>query len=59
MSNANTIDQIIDTLRPGQEAEISRRGDIRCTVERSGDGRTIRFVRHRKDGFEVFRTAKW
>lgn len=55
----HTLDQRINTLRPGQEIRLS--GDSECwtTAERSGDGRRLRFVRHTRDGFHVFRTTRF
>jgi hypothetical protein len=53
------VDQIIGNLEPGQEAEISRYGGVWCTVERSGDGRTLRFVRHTATGWEVYRVVRY
>jgi hypothetical protein len=52
-------DRIISELKPGQEARIS--GDAKCwvTVERSGDGKTLRYVRNTASGFQVFRTVKF
>jgi hypothetical protein len=51
--------QTISSLQPGQQARIS--GDSQCwvTVERSGDGMTLRFVRHTAHGFYVFRSVKF
>jgi hypothetical protein len=49
----------INSLRPGQETRIS--GDANCwvTVERSGDGKTLRYVRNTPAGFVVFRTVRF
>lgn len=49
--------QRIANLKPGQEIRIS--GDAKCwvTVERSGNGKTLRYVRNTARGFEVFRTV--
>ncbi|MEM8604581.1 MAG: hypothetical protein AAGF24_12195 [Cyanobacteria bacterium P01_H01_bin.121] len=54
-----TTDQIIAKLAPGQSAEISRVGETYCTVERTGNGNTIKFVRHTPSGFTVFRTRQF
>lgn len=45
-------------LQPGQSTRIS--GDAACwvTMERSGDGKTIRYVRHTPRGFVVFKTVR-
>ena len=52
-----TTEQRISSLKPGQEIRIS--GDAKCwvTVERSGNGKTLRYVRNTKRGFEVFRSV--
>ena len=54
-----TTEQNISALKPGQELRIS--GDAKCcvTVERSGDGKTLRYVRNTTRGFEVFRTVRF
>jgi hypothetical protein len=44
-------------LKPGQSRELSRIGTTRVTVERSGDGKVIRYVRHTPSGFVVFKTC--
>ena len=49
----------IEALEPGEEMEISRAGEVRVTVERSSDGKTLRFVRHTADGFTVFQTCNF
>ena len=50
-----SLDQRINALRPGQEIRISGDDSIWVTVERSGDGKRLRFVRHTLEGFFVFR----
>mgnify|MGYP000915410897 CR=1 FL=1 len=46
-------------IKPGQSIKISEHNGIVCTVERSGDGRTIRYVRTFPCGsFEVFKTVR-
>ena len=54
-----TTEQNMSALKPGQELRIS--GDAKCwvTVERSGDGKTLRYVRNTTRGFEVFRTVRF
>jgi hypothetical protein len=54
-----TIDQRINALKHGQSIEISRCNGIVCTVERSGDGKLVRFVRHNGGKSEVYKTSKW
>jgi len=51
------MDRRINALRPGQSIRISGDDDRWCTAERSGDGRTLRFVRHTATGFQVFKTC--
>jgi hypothetical protein len=55
----SNLDKRIDALRPGQSIEISRTETGRCTAERSGDGKTIRFVRHTTTGWTVFKTSAY
>lgn len=47
----------ISRLQPGEAVEISRTAAAFCTVERSGDGRTLRFVRHAGNTQAVFLTC--
>jgi hypothetical protein len=47
------------SLKPGQSIEISRANGIIVTAERSGDGKTLRFVRSSATGFEVFKTCRF
>lgn len=54
-----TTDQLIQNLQPGHEVQISEIGETRVTVERTGDGRWLRFVRHTASGFQVFKTARF
>ena len=46
----------IDSLQPGQEVELSRTNGLWVTAERSGDGKTLRYVRHSSKGFEVIKS---
>jgi hypothetical protein len=50
------MDRIISNLKPGQSAKIS--GDNACwvQVERSGNGKVLRFVRCTNSGSVVFKT---
>lgn len=52
-----TTDQTISTLNPGHSVRIG--GDTKCwvTVERSGNGKTLRYVRNTANGSIVFRTT--
>lgn len=53
-----TLDSIIDNLKPGFSEEISKGNGIVCSVEKSGDGKKLRFVRTFSDGsFVVFKTV--
>jgi hypothetical protein len=54
-----TVDQKINALKNGQSIEISRVGETFCTVERSGKGDVVRFVRHNGGTSEVYKTSKW
>ena len=49
----------INALRPGQSIRISADDARWCTAERSGDGRTLRFVRHTGNGSKVFKTCNF
>lgn len=49
---------IAQGLRKGQSVRIGGNADTWTTVERSTDGRTLRYVRHTADGFEVYRTVE-
>jgi hypothetical protein len=53
-----TRDQRIDALQPGQDLRLSGDDTIWVTVERSGDGQWLRFVRHTRNGFHVFQTVR-
>jgi hypothetical protein len=46
----------VEALKPGEEVQLSKCNGIRVTAERSGDGKSLRFVRHRANGFEVIKT---
>ncbi len=56
-----TLNQIINNLNPSGSAIISQCNGIVCSVERSGDGKTLRFVRTSNNGnkIEVFKTCKY
>ena len=54
-----TIDQRIDALKPGQEIRLSGDEALWVTAERSGDGKWLRFVRHTRNGFTVFKTTRF
>ena len=56
-AQASRLDRLIDQLGPGESSRLG--GDASCwtTVERSAAGRSVRFVRHRPAGFEVFQAV--
>jgi hypothetical protein len=55
MSN---LDSKISSLMAGQSLITSIPSNIICTVERSGDGNFLRFVRTYENGsFEVYKTV--
>ena len=56
MSN---LDQQINALKPGHEIRISGDNAIWVTVELSGNGRWLRFVRHTHNGFTVLRQTRF
>ena len=45
-------------LKPGESRELSRSNGMRVVVERSCDGKTLRYVRISANGFEVFKTVR-
>jgi Tol biopolymer transport system component len=53
------MDKIINSLKPGQSAQISEFNGVSVRAERSGDGKTLRFVRITADTQTVFRTVKF
>jgi hypothetical protein len=54
----STTDQRINALQPGQSLRLSGDDACWCTVERSGNGRELRWVRHTHRGFKVFHRAR-
>lgn len=56
-----TLQSIIHNLKPGYSETISECNGIKVTAERSGDGKTLRFVRHSNNGntINVFKTCKY
>lgn len=54
-----TLDQQINSMAPGASLAVSHCGDVRVFVERSGDGRTLRFVRQRGCVQTVFKTTSF
>ena len=53
------MDQIISKLNPGQSARVSGDDKVWVTVERSGNGKELRFVRHTATTSTVFKTCKF
>ncbi len=49
------MDAKIRALKPGQEVRISGDSEVWVTAERSGNGKTVRYVRHTANGCEVIR----
>ncbi len=49
------MDKTINNLRPGQSVILTKANGITVSVERSGNGKVIRFVRSTKIGFEIFK----
>ena len=57
MSN---LDTKVNSLKKGDSIIISTASNIVCSVERSGDGKTLRFVRTFENGsFEVFQETSF
>jgi hypothetical protein len=54
-----TLDQRLAALKPAQTIRISGDDQIWVTAERSGDGKTLRFVRHTPTTSTVFRTCRF
>lgn len=54
----SSLDSKINHLLPSQAIVISEYNCIKCSVERTGNGKTLRFVRTFSNGsFEVFKTV--
>ena len=53
----NTMDSKINKLNPGGSVILSETENGRVVAERSGDGKTLRFVRINGNGFVVFKTC--
>ena len=52
-----TLDQRITDCPPGGTIRLGGDEHVWTTAERSGDGKTVRFIRHTPRGFEVFKTV--
>jgi hypothetical protein len=57
--SVKSVDEKINSLQPGERVEISKCVNTRCIAERSGDGRTIRFIRETPDEFTVYHSEKF
>ena len=53
------LDQKINTMQPGQQIIISECNGIKVIAERTGDGKTLRFIRETQSGFTVFKTTSF
>jgi hypothetical protein len=54
----SSLDAKINNLGAGKSIMISKFNNIICSVERTGDGKTLRFVRTFANGsFEVYKTV--
>jgi len=53
------LDQLINSLKHSESKVISQFNGIVCSVERSGDGKTLRFVRTSGNTTEVFKTCNF
>ncbi len=54
-----TLDQRINALAPGHSVEIGCGKISRVTVMRSGDGKTLKFIRHSGDTSTVIKTCRF
>lgn len=55
-----TLDQKIDSLKKGEQIEISSSNSITVSCERSTNGKQLRFVRTFADGsFNVFKKVNF
>jgi hypothetical protein len=55
------LKSIVNSLQAGQSVKLSEPNadGTYCTVERTGNGETIRFVRHTVDSFTVYYTERF
>ena len=49
----------IESLPPAGEVKLSEASGVTVKAERSGDGKTLRFVRYTKDFWTVFKTCSF
>lgn len=50
-----TLDSKLNAMKPGETLTLG----ANTWAERSGDGKTLRFVRGDKNGFVVFKTTRF
>ena len=56
--NTSELDSKISALKNGQFFRIGGNAQIWTTCEKSGDGKTLRFVRHTQNTSEVFKSVR-
>jgi len=54
-----TLDQQIAAMKPGQSIRLSGTDSVWVTAERSGNGKTVRFVRHTANSSTIFKTSSF
>jgi hypothetical protein len=52
------LDSKINSLKNGQFFRVGGSSQVWTTCEKSGDGKTIRFVRHTPNTSEVFKSVR-
>jgi hypothetical protein len=59
INNKQTVDARTAAINKGGSIIISQCNGITCTAERSGDGKTLRFVRSTGNSSKVFKVCKF
>lgn len=60
MKNINhNLDTQINNLEAGQSLRLGGNDQVWTTAERSGDGKTLRFVRHTPTSSTIFKSCKF
>lgn len=54
-----TLDTRINQLQPGQSLQLGRTETCWTTVERTGDGKKLNFIRHTPNGYEIYRSTSF
>lgn len=54
-----TLEQTVNSLKPGEQIKISGNDVNYCLVERSGNGKTLRYVRVIGNETTVFKSINW